>query len=291
MPPGRFSHSSLASWRRCRYQYWLKYIKNYISPPGKGQQKGLVGHAALAEWYRTDMDDEKAMKVASEAITNIELESGLELSEAWDELSIVLTRYFNWARANDRFEIVRTKEGKPSIELEYEIEIDGMKLMGYIDGVVQKGNYTYVLEHKFVQRAEVNHIDLDMQVSIYMLAGHKLGYNPYGTFYNVIRMGGKTDKSIAAREPVLRGLTYRNAEGLAVVEYELGNQMREVTKFNKEGGLVYRSPTKDCSWDCSFYQVCLSLNDNGDADSVLRTFQIKEYPEDKGVVQDDTDTE
>jgi hypothetical protein len=110
-----------------------------------------------------------------------------------------------------------------------------------------------------------------MQIGIYMLAAHKLGFNPYGTIYNVIRMG---DKGKAVEEPVLRTIAYRNKEGLDVIEKELGNQMMELKRFNEEGSSflkIYRNPTKDCTWDCSFYSACLSINDMGSAETVLNT--------------------
>lgn len=267
MPPSRFSHSSLATWRRCRYRYYLSYIKNYQSPAGIGQIRGTIGHACLAEWYITNGDDEKALKKASDLATNMELELGIDLSNDWDEMLLVYNRYFNWARANDNFETI-------AVEQEYEIDIDGIKLMGFIDGIVNLRGNTWILEHKFNKRVETTHLALDMQVSIYMLAAQKLGYNPSGCMYNIIRMG---DKGLAVTEPVLRKLVYRNIEGLQVIEYELGNQMRELKKFNEEGNLdIYRNPTKDCHWDCSFYSVCLSLNDSGEAESVLRNIPINE---------------
>jgi RecB family exonuclease len=282
MPPERFSHSSLASWRRCRYRYWLSYIKNYEARPGLGQFRGTTGHAGLAAWYTNGGDDEKAIQVASDTLQTIEIVNHLDMSKDWEDIKMILTRYFAWARRNDNFKVL-------AIEKEYEIELADIKLMGYIDGIVEQGGSVYILEHKFVKQARVNHVTLDMQISIYMLAAHKLGYNPYGTFYNIIRMG---DKGIAEKQPVLRTVAYRNSEGLDVIEKELENQMIELKRFNEEGSKflrLYRNPTRDCSWDCSFYPVCLSLNDSGEAESVLRTMtQVDRYKPDpeKGEIDD-----
>src|SRR3972149_12159844 len=113
MPPERFSHSSLASWRRCRYRYYLTYIKNYKSKSGIGQVRGTIGHACLAEWYISGGDDARALKVASDKATNIELETGLDLSGDWYDMLLVYNRYFNWARQNDGFDVV-------AVEQEYE---------------------------------------------------------------------------------------------------------------------------------------------------------------------------
>lgn len=260
MPPERFSHSSLATWRRCRYKYYLSYIMDYAPPSSIGQFRGTIGHACLGEWYATNKNDEAAIKRASDIATQIELDHDLDLANEWDDLLIVFHRYFNWAREKDNFEII-------AIEQEYEIELGGVKLTGFIDGIVKDRGNVWLMEHKFVKQANTKHIDLDMQVSIYMLAATKLGYNPVGCMYNNIRM---TKGGIALTEPVQRTLAYRNIEGLKIIEYELTNQMRELKEYNDKRNLqIYRNPTKDCSWDCPYYHACLSLNDSGEADSVL----------------------
>jgi hypothetical protein len=47
------------------------------------------------------------------------------------------------------------------------------------------------------------------------------------------------------------------------VQYEVLRQAEEMLKYEREGGVPYRNPTRDCSWDCSFYQACLSMQDDG----------------------------
>jgi RecB family exonuclease len=274
MPPERFSHSSLAAWRRCRYRYYLSYIEDYASKPSVGQMRGTIGHACLGEWYGNGLDDAKAIEKATEVANQLEIESGIDFSNDWDELLLTFHRYFNWARVHDNFETI-------AIEQEYEIDINGIKLMGFIDGIVKQNNSIWILEHKFLKQASIKHIDLDQQISIYMLAARKLGYDPVGCMYNIIRIG---KGGIAVTEPVLRTLAYRNAEGLRVVEYELSNQMLELKTFNEKRHLpVYRNPTKDCHWDCQYYYACISLNDSGEAESVLSRF--KKVDREKNIIE------
>jgi len=260
MTVDKFSYSSLSTWRRCKYRYYLQYILDYASPPSLGQARGTVGHAALAEWYKNGMDDKKAMKVAEDELTNIEIANGWDMAKDWENLSVVLRRYFNWARASDNFDEVL------STELKYELDMEGHKLIGFIDGIIKTRKQAWILEHKFVKQASVQHVTLDMQISTYMIAATLLGYHPHGVMYNVIRMG---ETGIASTQPVLRTYAYRNPEGLSLITQELILQMTEMDEFHKKGGVVYRNPTKDCNWDCAFKDVCLSLNDSGEAESVL----------------------
>lgn len=255
-----FSYSSMATWRTCKYKYYLQYVLDYSSPPGMGQARGTVGHAALAEWYTNGMDNEKALKKAEGELTNIEIANDWDMAKDWEHLSLVLKRYFDWARGNDRFDKVL------STELKYEVEIEGHKLIGFIDGVIESKKQVWILEHKFLKQASTQNVTLDMQISTYMIAATLLGYHPHGVMYNVIRM---TETGIASTQPVLRTYAYRNSEGLSLITQELVLQMEEMDKFHTEGGVVYRNPTKDCNWACSFKDVCLSLNDSGEAESVL----------------------
>jgi hypothetical protein len=90
--------------------------------------------------------------------------------------------------------------------------------------------------------------------------------------YNIIRIG---DGPTAKREPVVRRQVYRNDEGLSYKYYELLSQMKEMHIFAQKGGEIYRNETKDCSWDCHLYDVCLTLTDVGEADSQIEKMKEK----------------
>jgi cellulose biosynthesis protein BcsQ len=122
------------------------------------------------------------------------------------------------------------------------------------------------MEHKFNKQVSVSHIDLDPQMSLYMLAAWEMGIEARGILFNVIRVA---EGGIAAKEPVVRRQVYRNQEGLALIKAEISIQMDEMREFHEGNGRVFRNPTKDCSWDCGFFATCLSMNDDGDAASAL----------------------
>ena len=269
----KFSHSSMSTWRRCRMRYKWSYIDNYAPPSGIGQLRGSAGHAALGEWYGNGQDDDAAIQAAADLYTIAESERNQSLGDDWDLLDMILRRYFDWARANDNFQEII------SIEQKFEIKIGGIPVIGYIDGVVRSHNGSiWLLEHKFNKQVSVSHIDLDPQMSLYLLASYSLGIDVKGILYNVIRVAEKGKASV---NPVERRMVYRNIEGLQFIEKETYLQLEEMVKFHAEGGIVYRNPTRDCSWDCSFYNVCASLNDNGDAQSVLNSIPIVQREVDK----------
>ena len=258
------SHSSMSSWRRCRARYYWEYIAGFSPPSSAGQRKGSVGHASLAEWYKTG-DEDKAIQVASDKLFEYEQKESADLSEEWYLIAEVLKRYFEWSRNNDRFKVLE-------VEQKYVFQIGDSKVVSIIDGIVEDVGGIWLLEHKFLSRVNLSNIDLDPQLSMYFLAAKKMGYKVAGALYNVIRMG---DKGIALTDPVVRRPVYRNPEGLAVIEMELERQALEMTRVHeKEDIPIYRNPTKDCTWDCGFYKVCLSLSYDGTSTEVLSTYDI-----------------
>ena len=273
------SHSSMSCYRRCKVKYYWSYVKNLMSPSSVGQTRGTIGHAALGLWY-TNMGkmseedrDSASIKLAGQMLADAEANSGESMDKEAEMLQCILPRYFDWARANDNFDEII------AIEQKFEINIDGMPLIGYIDGVVRIKNTLWLLEHKFNKQVRTNHIDLDPQMSIYLLAAYKAGMNVRGVLYNVVRVA---EGGIAASSPVERRQVFRNQEGLAFIENEIAIQMREMKKFHEYGGEIYRNETGDCSWDCQFYDACLLIQDCGDPTGVLNRFKVRPPEETKG---------
>lgn len=257
-----FSYSKLSSWRRCKYRFHLQYGEGYRSRKSLGQIRGTAGHAALDKYYSTDRNIMTAIDHAWEVYRK-EAENEIN-QEDWELLERVLIRYDTWAKAHDKFEVINTEQ---HFEIPFE---DDLVFEGIIDGVVKVGNDHWLLEHKFNKKVQVAGLDVDQQVTSYMLAAHLLGFEPIGVFYNIVRVD---DGPTAVREPVVRKMIFRNVEGLAYYAEELRLQMNEARKFLETPGPTYRNMTHDCSWDCSFLDVCLSLNEQGSADKILERYE------------------
>jgi hypothetical protein len=240
------SYSKLATFRRCLQQYHWKYKDKYFAPSGIGQVRGTCGHAALAIWH-SEYDAQKAMDAAWQTWEH----NGYEAGDDWTMLEEALNRYFIWSREHDTFTMIAS-------ELKFDIDYGDFKFTGFIDGIVQDGSQQWLLEHKFLKQVDNGTKDLDHQSSLYLLACQLQGYEVTGVLYNQIRMGTK----IAEKEPVLRRKVMRNPAGLDRIEKEMKVQVQVMQRY-QEGGVPYRSPGKDCSWDCSFYNACLSLQDDG----------------------------
>jgi len=259
----KLSHSSMSKFRRCKQRYKWQYVENLLEQPSAGQRRGTVGHHAVATWYK-EYDEDVAMQSAADKMTQFEIEDGNDYSKDWSKFEKILPRYFNWSKENDFFDDVIAVEHKFDIELG-KVAV----LTGYIDAIVVDQGHQWLMEHKFLKSSSGAHISLDPQISIYVLAARELGFNIRGVMYNAVRM---TIKGKAETEPVDRYLAYRNVEALDYIKQELILQAEEMMEFlENPPELVYRNTTRDCTWDCSFYNACLALNDDGDPYPVLNT--------------------
>lgn len=259
----KVSHSMLATFRRCPYKFRLSYLDDYQTSSSLGLHRGSAGHAAMEYYYddRENVTEQAMVEYAWEHYAgrvNADHDLQMDPSE-FDLLEAALRRYYPWAQANDKFKVLET-------EKHFEIELGPYTLQGYIDGVVEEAGQVWILEHKFLKQVSTKHLPLDPQVSIYMLGALQLGLEPAGVMYNMVRMSsGPT----AQREPVKRVRVYRNPEGLITFAQDLVAQADHINMMIDEDLTFFRNPTKDCTWDCPFNNVCLDITDSGSANATL----------------------
>lgn len=271
----KLSHTSLSTFRRCQMRYKWSYVDDYEPLSSKGQIMGGTGHAGAGAWYQHlhenpedyEHAENLALKAASGKLAEYEEAAGYEMEDIWNDISIILPRYFAWSIENDDFTA-------HDIEYRFDLKVGPFTVIGYFDGIVEtKDGSWWLLEHKFTKQVRTKHIEIDPQVSLYLLAARALKYNLRGVLYNVIRT---TIRGKAENDPVVRLPVYRNNEGLAYIVRELVSQMSEMQKFHAVDGVTaYRNETMDCSWDCGFFNACLAINDDGDPKPVLNTLPRK----------------
>jgi hypothetical protein len=291
----QISHTKLATFRRCLQQYHWKYIDGYYPPSTIGQARGTAGHAALAVWHR-----EYAVDASLDAAWKVwELNLGTA-GDDWQLLEASLTRYFDWSLNNhDNFKILQSEQ---EFQIEFEVphytlpgkekgkitEHTSVVLTGFIDGIVEEKGQIWLLENKFYKRMDRNPLDLDPQVSMYLLAANLLGYPAQGVIYNIIRVA---DTKIALTEPVVRRRLHRNLQGLDHIQEEMLLQVDRMIEYQK-GGVPYRTPTKDCHWDCPFYSACILLTDDGlsPTNQLISITNIRSENADQETIEQETST-
>lgn len=267
----RVSHTDLAGWRRCRCRYNLERVERWRpNVQAMGLANGTFGHRVLGAYYG-GQTMEQALAVETASLTP---EDPVQV----ELLTEVLTRYALWAQTSaDKGFCLRPN----TTELRFEMPLgDHHELVGYIDGILERTDGTqWVLEHKFMKAASTKHVMLDMQASIYMLGCRSLDIPVQGLLYNVVRV---STGPAAKQEPALRSYVYRPGRCDDITTAELVQQADEVESFLSRSPevrrrIAYRSPTRDCHWDCAFYPACIFYQESGQWDLEHGYHQQKEW--------------
>lgn len=244
----KYSQTRVGTWRRCRQRYSWKYVDHLPETASDGQKRGRAGHKALERWYSG-----WAAKIA----TSAGLAELLDLPKDVERMRTVLERYYRWATLMDS----RDWNKVVGTEVELEGEIDGHRVMGIADLIVETNTGLAIVDHKFSANGTLEGALQSPQLSMYgELALQVLGEMPEYLIYNTVRttVGGQ-----AQTNPVLRYKARIVPERHQLWKDEFGAQMAEIEAFHKGGGEAprkYRNQTRDCSWDCPFYGRCLALD-------------------------------
>lgn len=232
-----YSNTSTSTFRRCKYKYHLSYGKEKIgvaTEKGPGLKMGSAGHMAFKAYYSG-----KSIKTAHDWAYESFAPSNEAEEKKFEVLKTVLKNYWPIAKT-DRWKI---------IEIEKKVEVG--RYQGIFDLIITNPNgKIWIVDHKFNRSHSTSHLDVDTQVSYYLLLAQKLGIDAQGLLYNIIPTDGGKD-----HYPI-RKLVSRSPTFLKNFEKDLEAQVQEMDRFYTEP-TPYRNFTKDCSYDCEFYFQCL----------------------------------
>jgi hypothetical protein len=189
------THSAERCFRACARQYQYRYVM-LRRPVAVAQPLafGALGHRALEAWWKWK---------GSENIRHLEAIQIIEESDAepLDRLiAVALVRGYD-ARWID--------EPITAVAVEQQFETDLINpateyssrtwtLGGKLDAIVERAGQYWVMEHKFVKHTiditpggvYWQKLQLDSQISTYMVGAEALGYHVIGCIYDVIRKPG-----------------------------------------------------------------------------------------------------
>lgn len=235
-----YSNTRLTTFKRCRLKYHWQYVDKIESKQANALRRGAAAHLAMASYYN-GKDPKVAVADAWEAYSV----TSPAAYKRMEELDLILTRYFNWARINDGWQVLE-------VEKTVEVEYNGHKLMGIWDLLVKKNGRMWLVDHKFQKSHSFANLEVDPQVTHYLALARLLGYKVDGLIYNIINLEtGKTDKI------ALRQQTGRADYFLKIYLDSLDSQIREIKKADRRTLPLYPNWTKDCCWDCQFYRRCI----------------------------------
>lgn len=135
-----YSYSRLGCFQGCKYSYYLSYI---LKAKGKENIYSFLGgmtHTILEDLQQDKIDNEQAVRMFLDSVDEADL---LGLSWISDKVksnyvSSIVHYLENWTKL----------QGECELEKEFLIELDGIKIKGFIDILVKNGNMVDVFDYK-----------------------------------------------------------------------------------------------------------------------------------------------
>jgi len=311
------SYSEMQAWKTCRQKwYWSYGLQLEPSDIKMPLLFGQVAHAALDTFHRGE-NWEKQIERALEQIT-VEMDARLTGLCGEEKNSIVSPMLAELADIYGAVKRVVDYETALNIRVipEHRFEVDllpDVKLIGYIDGIIDKGPTVSLVEYKFVKRFyQEKSWDIASQVPIYEWAMEQEGRKvEYTSIIEVLRDGPKEPEilkngTVSRRAINTDWLTYkraviengenpnnyedmkekladrvflkdtpiiRNSKSRALFVEQLKGVAREIVS---EGHAIYMNDNLlTCSW-CPFYELCMETGRGRDYTNLVGTlFQLR----------------
>lgn len=166
-----YSYSRLTSYHQCQYGFYLNYIRKF---PAQQNVYGLLGgkvHELLEQLQVNEITNDQAIEKFKDACAEMELNEFYFPSESI-------------ARSYKKSVTHYLKHFKPyecescEIEKEFLLEIEGVKLLGFIDLILKHDDGTVsIIDHKTSSKyAKAEKLKNGRQLVIYAIALGQLGY-------------------------------------------------------------------------------------------------------------------
>lgn len=172
------SYSQQRTLLRCPKKFEYQYIRRLR--PKQEEARFLLGravHKFLEVYYEDGYDT--AYKTFKDYVQQ-NFPQTEEAHEQADLAEGMIKHYAKWAEQNDNFTVLGT-------EVPFELDINGTKFRGIIDGIVQIGKEIWAMEHKTANQINTRHTLIDKQISTYVMVGRELGIPITGVIYNTLR--------------------------------------------------------------------------------------------------------
>lgn len=274
------SVSELGAFLRCRVRWYWSYQVGLRRLTDKTEYRsiGIAVHDILEAFYREPLRrrTRQHMRATIDAYM-APPKKGAPPRSALQRLepkSLELVRgmcmgYAAWARTEDA--AIGLDTSSPEEWFELPLVKDGsIKVRGKIDNRFEPTVLKRTLacqETKTKGQIDVSVIDLNFQLSTYLWALREQfpKYKRYEAHYTILRRQMPGPRVRAA-------LFHRTAVSRS--DEEVDRWVRDVRLMvadMAEGPRIYPNVTRECTWDCDFYNPCLLRADRADVRHVLRS--------------------
>lgn len=299
----RISQSDLKDFQRCKRRYWLRHVRR-LAPRLRGPvgplQSGTRVHEALEAFYQPHMslDPRQALENAINDALNEYVKACKALDVEPDPIVLdkfkkdtdleraMIEGYFEWLEdtgADAYLKVIAAEEqisvtadqigaelGKPFV------------VVGKLDARVldEVTGFTQFVDHKTVQNFAqmLPTLQSDPQMLHYHLLLSILHPDQHvdGALYNMLRKvkrGKQAKPPFYSRETIIHNAaeieSYRlRLIGLVANVFEFEGRIEQLGPIGVQM-FAQPNPTRDCAWDCSFYDICGQFDDGSRVEAAI----------------------
>lgn len=299
------SHSSIKTFKRCRRKWWLSWyrgLKPVVESPTGALAIGQRVHQVLREWYvpegqqRIDPLDALELLIVKDwtAIAqqydsrgeSITTELQRKFSSEAELARAMVEGYLDWLAETGGDSDFAVVASETYLEAEITDKLipfkKPTKIIGKLDVRVKRlrDGVRRFIDHKtvatFLNARQT--LTLDEQMLHYMLL-EKLTTKENeercdAAIYNMLR---KVKRTAKAQPPFYQRITiHHNAHAISSYEERLYATVEDLNVAQEaldDGQPVnrwaYPNPTRDCYWDCPFFQICPMFDDGSNVEGMI----------------------
>lgn len=297
------SNSEIATFDRCRRQWYLKYYLGMVpaeETPVGAAQTGTRVHAALEGYYGHGLDPADVINTLYAMAIDLYPDWATELLKERELAEVMVTGYLDWIAEtgiDSGIEVIRTEE---------DIEVPlpgtaGIRLKARMDQVIRNLNTGLLsfLDHKTAANFDTHEaLALNPQFKFYSVVQRLVARElaaadgrPHllvsGGMVNTLRRVKRTAKSeppyyqrdefrytdteLDAAERRVYSIVRQIIEVRGYLDWaytDQGGALETVNRVQQED--LYPTPIpRDCKWSCPFVSVCPMMDDGSDWPGVL----------------------
>lgn len=244
---------------------------------GPGAKRGGDPHGVWEEYVADEIRFIRSQVTESNGVSEEPYQEAGELGHA------MVDEYLRVYGDDEQWSIIRPEKAFQVYIKDPDTKRRVVKYCGTYDLVArdESDGQLWLWDHKTAKAISTSHLALDDQAGSYctiatqeLRAAGLIGKNEKiaGILYNFIRKGkpdprptderGRSlnkDGSISKSQPAplfKRELVYRTPEEQRSQLSRIRAEVAHMDAFRSRSLPLYKNPTRDCSWDCSFYHLC-----------------------------------
>ena len=297
----RLSNSEMAAYRRCKRKWWLgtyRRLESKVPPaPGSALSIGDEVHDALAAYY----DPERRADPIAFAETAFEKQAREQpiledaIRKERELVIAMLSGYLEWLEESGADADLKIVGSETMVEVRLAEDIN---LLSKLDAPVERvsDGAKLALEHKttgaldqplVIMKQDTQFLTEHLARFMHAQEAGASAEEAYGTCQGVlVNMLRKVKRTATAKPPF-----YGRQDVLHNV-HELRHHWRHVMAVAREiqataavldTGISHHAvcppnPTKNCSWDCPFFLVCVMADDGSDFEGALEALYQEHDP-------------